>query len=48
MSPVPESAELFPEKAENVPTYVIPTVAVAEWRNPPRSRKHQRMVKSAT
>ena len=29
-------------------TPVIPTVAQAEWRNPPRGRKYQRKVKSAT
>ena len=27
---------------------VIPTAALAEWRNPPRSRKYQRKIKSAT
>ena len=29
-------------------TPVIPTAAQAEWRNPPRGRKYQRKVKSAT
>ena len=34
-----ERTELLPIKTRHVPPYVIPTVAQAEWRNPPRGRK---------
>ena len=34
----PRKDEPSPIKARHLPRYVIPTVALAEWRNPPRSR----------
>ena len=48
LSPAPERTESFPKIPENVPHFVIPTAAQAEWRNPPRGRKYQLKVKSAT
>ena len=43
-----ESTEPLPIKTRHAPRYVIPTAALAEWRNPPRGRKYQHKVKSAT
>ena len=39
----PVRTELLPIKPDMSPTFVIPTVALAEWRNPPRGRmNHQK------
>ena len=47
-STAPERTELLPMKNGNVPHCVIPTVAQAEWRNPPRGMMNHRKAKSAT
>ena len=43
-----ERTEPLPIKTRHVPHHVIPTVALAEWRNPPRKIKNQRKIKQAT
>ena len=44
----PERTELLPKKTDTFPHFVIPTVAQAEWRNPPRRIMNQHKIKHVT